>query len=559
MNNFHANGQRKSLRGKCFAAAFSFLMMLISFQHSFSQGNIAAEQVDIVKAYQPLLADAEKIDFNAEPALTDTSMTTLSYDVKPHLIEVPFIPAEIRAVSLPVTEPVALQNNFLKAGFGMQLTPLIDLHLHNGNSKSFSYGLNLHHLSSNGSKIDYQDFSHTGIDLFGSAYVGGSVLSATAGYDFRKNYNYAEAVTDSTDNDKQDLKRTYILLPFEIGFQNTNNKNNINYHFGFKYYHFDWQSNNSFLLPEKEDYFNFNFLLQKQIQKIHSANLEFTYENLHDKLIGVYDTAQSLLSVVPYYQFKQKNILIQAGVNVNVFDKAVSFFPRLHGEYKLIGEYLIPYIGWEGGWKPNTLPEITTVNPYLVNTSSSFSKFNDVFLGIKGSYGNNISYNLRGGFRSQTNLPVYLPDQINPAYYNLEYYYNLNIINVHAEIAYRQSERINVVLSGEANSYDMDFDDQPWGIPKSQLDLTLNYNLQNKIFAQVDFFANSGAYTILPSETTSTQLKGRADVNISLTYDYKKNISGWLAFNNIFGAKNTAWFNYPTYGFQAMVGVNLKF
>ncbi|HUM47483.1 MAG TPA: hypothetical protein PLD84_11170, partial [Chitinophagales bacterium] len=175
------------------------------------------------------------------------------------------------------------------------------------------------------------------------------------------------------------------------------------------------------------------------------------------------------------------------------------------------------------------------------------------------SYGNRISYNVRGGFQTQTNLPIYLPDQLNPAYYNVLYYYDVNIFSVHAEIAYRQSERINLVLSGESRSYDMDFDDQPLGIPKSKLALTMNYNIQSKIIAQVDLFANSGAYTILPADTITTQLKGRADANFSVTYDYKKNIAFWFSLNNIFGAKNTPWFNYPTYGFQAMAGVKLKF
>jgi hypothetical protein len=130
---------------------------------------------------------------------------------------------------------------------------------------------------------------------------------------------------------------------------------------------------------------------------------------------------------------------------------------------------------------------------------------------------------------------------------------------VHAEVGYRESERFNLVLSGEANSFSLDFDDQPWGIPKSRLDFTFTYNLQNKIFAKADIFATSGAYTILPGDSFSTQLQGRVDVNLSATYNYKKNIALWVAFNNITGSKSTPWYNYPSYGFQAMAGVNLKF
>ena len=539
--------------------AFGLLLFCFS-NHSYSQGNISMEQVDIVKAYQPLLADAEKIVFNAEPVIADTSKTELTYDVKPHLVSVPFVPAEIRAVSLPVQEAETLQNNLLKAGFGMQLTPLLELNLHNGHSDKFSYGANFHHLSSNGSKIDYQDFSHTGGDLFGTAYVGGSSLSASAGYDHRKNYYYADTLSDTINNPKKTLKRTYNYLPVELTFQNTRNaKENLNYRFNFKYHHFDGMADASFLLPEKEDYFNFNLLLEKEIKKIHTANLSFAFENMQNKLVGLLDTSQTAVAITPYYGLQWKNLHLKAGINIGIFDKEAGFFPIVHAEYKLIGEYLIPYIGWEGGWQPATMQYLTIVNPYLGNTLTSYSKINDGYAGFKGSYGNSISYNIKGGIRTQTNLPMFIPEEQNPAYYKVTYYYNVNIINVHAEVAFRQSERINLMLSGETNSYDMDFDDQPLGIPKSTLMASLNYNIQNKIFTQVDFFANSGAYTKLGTDSVSTQLKGRADANISVSYDYKRNIAFWLSLNNIFGANNSLWYNYPTYGFQAMAGVKLKF
>lgn len=527
---------------------------------AFAQDQIKSQEVDIVKSYQPLLADADKIDFEAEPAPVDTTMQSLKYDVKGHLIDVPFTPAEIRAVSLPTDAPEPLQNNLLKAGFGMQLTPLLDLYLHNGRSDKFSYGLDFHHLSSNGSKIDYQDFSHTGGTVFGKAFVGSTALSGSIGYDHRKNYNYAEINSDTSDASKQSLKRRYNYLPVTLGFENTKKtKGDFNYRFNLSYHHFNAVPPDESLFEEKEDEFNFTAILQKQIRKIHSANLEFNYENLQNKGIGVFDTMQSVYSIVPYYQLRMEKLNITLGANISIFDKQVTLFPRIAGEYKLIGEYLVPYIAVEGGWKPVTMQELTTINPYLGEFTTTMSKVYDAYIGFKGSYGNNISYNVRGGYQMHNNMAFFLPDTLNPAYYDVHYYYKANILNVHAELGYRESERINLVLSGEANSYDLDFNDQPWGIPKSRLDFTFNYNLQNKIFAQIDLFANSGAYTILPGDSASTQLKGRADVNLSLTYNYKKNIAFWFALNNITASKSTAWYNYPTYGFQAMAGVKLRF
>lgn len=532
------------------------LMLMVIGRSAYSQGNIAMEQVDIVKSYEPLLADAEKITWQAMPVPSDTSKDALQYDVKPHLKELPFIPADARAVALPAEEPEPMQNNLLNAGFGMQLTPLIDLYLHNGPSDKFSYGAEMHHLSSNGSKIDYQDFSASRINLFGTAFVGSSSLSASAGYGRRKHYYYA----DTSGDDRNSLKRNYDFLPVELTFQNTKNvKEQIRYKFNFKYHHFDGKANAVFLYPEKEDYFNFNMLFQKEVNKIHSANLSLEFENLQNKLIGAVDTSQTLISVVPYYGLRWKALGIRAGVNVSVFAREATFFPLIHGEYKLIGDYLIPYVGWEGGWQSSGMQDLTTINPYLGNFMTSYSKFNVGYLGIRGSYGNHLSYNLKGSLRSQTNLPMYVPDRQNPAYYLVDYYYNVNISSIYGELAFRQSQRLNVIMSGEVNSYDMDFDDEPLGIPKARLTATLNYNIQDKIVTRIDFFTTSGAFTILPSDTIATQLPGSADASFSATYNYKKNIAFWVALNNIFGANSSRWYNYPTYGFQAMAGLKLKF
>ncbi|MBA2421765.1 MAG: hypothetical protein H0V61_00875 [Chitinophagales bacterium] len=355
------------------------------------------------------------------------------------------------------------------------------------------------------------------------------------------------------------MKHTYNYLPVELGFRNTKIlKGDWDYSINLKYHHLSNVTYTSTSLPAKENYINFNFDLHKEIEKIHSAHFEFILQNLHYRET-LYDTSQSVLSLIPYYKIVVEKLSLTLGMNLGFFDKEASFFPKLGAEYNLLGDYLIPYFGWEGGWKATTLHEITTVNPYLNNFQNTFSKVSNIFLGLKGSYGNNISYNIKGGFGTYTNMPVYLPDAANPAYYNVIYYGNANIFKLHGELGYKQSERVNVVLSGETESYSLDYNDEPWGIPKSKLQLTFNYNIQNKILAQADFFANSGAYTILPGDSVSTQLNGRADVNLSVTYNYKKNLAFWIALNNVTGSKSSLWYNYPTYGFQAMAGVKLMF
>ena len=66
-------------------------------------------------------------------------------------------------------------------------------------------------------------------------------------------------------------------------------------------------------------------------------------------------------------------------------------------------------------------------------------------------------------------------------------------------------------------------------------------------------------YAYNPVDSVTTELKGRIDVNLGATYNYKENLAFWLSLNNITAAKQREWYNYPTYGFVAMGGIILKF
>jgi hypothetical protein len=137
-------------------------------------------------------------------------------------------------------------------------------------------------------------------------------------------------------------------------------------------------------LYRKRIYFNFNFTLGKSIQKIHSANIGFGYEALKSSYESFTDTLQSVISIMPYYQLHHERANLVLGVNLSVFDKEIWFFPNVSAEYKLIGEYLIPYVGFDGKWQPNDMQQLTLTNPYLKDLETSYSRILQGFLGIKG-------------------------------------------------------------------------------------------------------------------------------------------------------------------------------
>ncbi len=120
---------------------------------------IAPENVDIVKPYEPVLADAVKIDFGpdlptkeelekSKPTFSDyyvpNRFLTLGYD------PLPLKPMAYKTQTKGEKDLEDLHNIWLQAGYGNLNTPFIDASVSSGRSKKFVAGANGSHISSQG-------------------------------------------------------------------------------------------------------------------------------------------------------------------------------------------------------------------------------------------------------------------------------------------------------------------------------------------------------------------------------------------------------------------------
>ena len=86
--------------------------------------------------------------------------------------------------------------------------------------------------------------------------------------------------------------------------------------------------------------------------------------------------------------------------------------------------------------------------------------------------------------------------------------------------------------------------------------LTVDANLEGGRRAQV--FA-AGKDVLEENNQYALKLGFLADANIGLEYRYNKRVSGFINLNNVAAQRYRRWYNYPTQGFQAMLGVTIRF
>ena len=123
--------------------------------------------VDITSAFKPVLKQSAKINFNASPAVNDTTKPRLNYDIPNQNLLLGYAPGSLRPLALDIDSGGVWDlNSYIKAGFGSLKTPFVQAGFSFGDGKTAGLNIYAKHVSSSG-KILYQDYRNTNVDLKG--------------------------------------------------------------------------------------------------------------------------------------------------------------------------------------------------------------------------------------------------------------------------------------------------------------------------------------------------------------------------------------------------------
>ncbi len=545
------------MKFQCRLTLLSLLCLSFSFFAKAQQkgDDLKPQIIDVPTILSPILADPVKVDFAPVTVKADTAKPDLKYSVPPRLLNLPFIPADIRPLAMVKDDKPATQNNYLKAGFGTQLTPYGELYLNTGRSNKYDAGLYAYHFSGSGD-LDFQNFADNVLRLNAKKYFKSNSLSAWAGYNRNAVYYYGYDHGDTTlDVKKKDIKQTFTKFSGGLDLENTKkNKSLIDYdwHFGFYNLADNYHAN--------ESNFNTSLDLEKEYKKIHHFHFRFAADINSFKQDSV-KTSANLFHISPWYRIEQENWKATVGFDVVVPTVGnPMFLPLIEGQYTLVDDYVIPFIGFKGYVNKNNFEQLSSLNPFInPYQPQTYDKKYDLYLGFKGSAGNHISYLLKVSERLYDNLPQFLPDSNRITRFNVDYQENAGELNFHGELAYREAEHINVKLGGDYYSYQLDFNDTVIGYPAGKVSLEADYNISDKILLGATIYTFSKSYTRLAGDKFLTPLNGYVDLNLSVQYNYKKNFGAFVNINNIASAKYQQWYRYPHYGFNLVAGLMLKF
>jgi hypothetical protein len=525
--------------------------------------------VELYKAYDPTVGDAYKI--NILPEINDTSSvsTNFKYKVFPKQLPVSYQVTPIQPAKM-VGEPLTkLYSTYLKAGYGNYNTMLGEAGFNLQRSKNYAAGLYVKHLSSiSNMKLENDiksptSYSDNKVELFGKKIYDNSVLHGEAFYSRNvvHYYGYDTSLYHS-ELEKDNVFQRYSRTNANVGlFSNYLDSTHINYDVNATYEYFE------------DDYSSYQNWINV------NAHVDNYYKN---ELIGgivnvswvnknspFSDTINNALVVInPFVRFFGDQWRVQCGLamNVDAFSDTVSyhFYPTVLLQYNVIDNFLIPFVGFDGGMIQNHFSKMTKENMYLFPgiQMKNTNNLMNLHAGIRGNFSKRISFLIKGNYELYKNMYFFVNDTNLGIgnYFNVVYDDETQLLSFNGEIAYKNSEKLNFFLRGNYYKYTLKNLEKPWHKPGWDVTLTTHYSLRNKIVLSLDIFAMGDRYAQnFRDKNAPFLLKKIIDANLGIEYRYSKILSAFININNITAGKNYYWNFYPTQQFQVLGGLTYSF
>lgn len=554
---------------------------LIFSQDKEENKNIGTQVVNVVKPYSPTLSDAFKI--KETPSLND-SVTTTKKQIEYNIFSVPvastFVPAKGKATAIKRAPREKVYNTYASLGVGNYNNATADFYTSRAINRDEIFDLSLNHHSSQGG-IDNVELD----DKFYNTKLAAAYKRENRYTNWEVNgglqhqlYNWygLPEETDPSVISSIDEKQSYYTANLGADFEFVDSffsggDVSLRYFWdGFSSGESNVVLSPSFEFPVGNEWinldFNFNYLNGK-FDRNYDEDTELQYSNL------IVDATPSLIIL-------KDNLTVNLGatvaykMDIENSDNDIYFYPNINASYRLVEEYVTVYGGLEGGLDQNSYYGFQKGNTYVSPTLNIIptDRAYDAFVGIKGKFLPNVSYNLKGSYTTENNKALFrLNPNANAAGYNSNgyaygnsfgvIYDDVNTISVFGEINIDINRDLQLGINAEFLDYSTDNELKAWNLPTIKGSLFADYQINNKWFMGANLFY-IGERSDLFSEGATQQeisLDSYFDINAKLGYRINDQFSVYLKANNISNNEYARWANYQVQGFQALFGVTYKF
>lgn len=578
-------------------------LSLLAFGLLMGAGNAMAQkdslklkqEVEVVKAYQPSILDAQKINDIPQIKPEQTEAPTFDYSIFSKPVFSTFDPTPVAAAKMVGDPKSPMGMGLLKLGFGNYLTPYGELFFNAQPTKKSNFGMHFRHLSSSGNvKLLNDDVvkapeAENTAEIFGKTFFRKSTLSGSLAFD-RKAFTYygyagdrwSDALKDEMIpyfQDKQYFSKGTATVHLK---SETLSTTELNYDFGIKYHY----------LVSKTGQTEHETVLSGDVSKnidnalgFLSASLTvYKADSIMNRFYGEFGKKQqTILRANPSVMWSTENASLQLGLNTAIIldiDANADFkiWPKVKAEWSPVPQVLTLFAGVDGHLQHNTYSAIAAENPYVdpyhdvANTNFKYI----VSGGFKGKLSSKTNYVAEASYSAIEKQHFYIlygHDVLNLSAAGSRslnntfdwVYDDVNILKFSGEVMHSVSDNFSVHLLGNYYSYDLKSLNKPWQLPNFDLTFSAIYKPTEQLKFSTDIFVvgkRSALISELPLSSWPSLVVNMdpiIDLNVGAEYQFSPKLNFFAKLNNFGFQKYEQWLGYTNKGLNWMAGMSYSF
>ncbi|QMW05693.1 TonB-dependent receptor [Spirosoma foliorum] len=530
------------------------------------EGEVDNQEITVEKSRKIELPPANRI-FNKIPSVKPSAeQRKLTYEFEDRKLTIgdPKITPGVLNPALGQADETPAYSNYVKLGAGNYSSFLGEGFVGINALSNLALEGSVRHLSSGLGPVDGKNSaqSDTRVRVTGKYLTDAFKLQADLGYD-RNAYNfygysreYAAQPTFSPDLIKQRLN----TINFKIGIENANSDNTIDYSLRtgitslsdrFNASETDWGTN-----------FNASLGITDNVYALIAADAYVT-----QRTDGSILDNRNLFRVKPTFKYATSLFTVTAGINaVNQTDQRQGIndtraFPVIDVDVAPVGNIHI-FAGVDGDINRNTLRSLLGENKWLApqvllaNTVKSI----DIYGGTKGALGGGFSYEGKVSYARYRNFSTFNNSTPDSTKFFVLYDGGItNVLTVSGQLAYAQKDKFRSTLKADFFNYGLDRLEAAWGRPRTSATWTNSYILNKKLFVTADLYFYEGIQNKNFTSGITYTLKPIYDANLKIDYFLGKQVSAFVALNNIFSQNYQRYLYYQTQGLNFLGGISYSF
>ncbi|HEY1025826.1 MAG TPA: hypothetical protein VGE26_11720 [Sphingobacteriaceae bacterium] len=542
----------------------AFLAATVFGQEKKAEPQAVTEEIEVVRPYKPVLADAVKIRRSPDLNTNEPFKPSLSYNILDKKLELNTDIRELKAQKLADEKPALLRNHYAKVGVGNLNTGLAEIYLNTGDDEALQAGFFAKHLSQSGGDLSKQQLSNQQFGLFGRSIADNLTYAGRLTFDRRSTYFYglnSALPAPSADPGKQRFNTLEAEGELYNNYSEASDKLNYGLKLnGYMFGNISEGRENSLALTGyfNKAFNNFNFGF--------NASADFT--GAKDEL---YSLGNHILRGNPYVKFRGNGFLLNVGLNIaNEFGdrNRTNVFPSASIEVPIATEYAIIFGGVKGDVVKTSLKELTYENPFLDNNIALMNAVEktNVYGGIKGNAGSGFGFRMMAYLKKTDNMPLFVNNPGTPSRFLMTYDGGESkVAGIEGELSIKASDVFTLTGKAQANHYDMATEEEAWFKPGLKVSGTGRLQVNKKLGFDAEVVYNGDSYAKVIDPLSSSQaneisrVKSFIDLSAGGEYRINNKLGTYLRVNNIFGTQYQQYLYYPKFGTNIFAGFNYSF